>query len=345
MSKAGDLRFAVIGLGFGANHARVLTEIRGVRLAAICDPDSVRLQTVAGSTGAAAYNDYRTMFREQGLDAVVVAVPAHLHEEVATAAISAGCAVLVEKPLAPSLEEGRRLVQRAWDAGVLLVPGHIERFNPAVRELALRLRAGEIGRVQQLTARRMGPMVLGTRNVNVIHDSALHDINVMRYVLGAEVEHVYAEARSDLALSVEDSLLGVLRFEGDAASTGALGTLDVNWLASHRLRDLTVRGEKGIFELDYARQSLTLDVGPSSLGRPGTRGWSTSDEGAQDVESVITIEPQEPLRVELEAFVHALRSGEAPLVAAQDALAALAICDALTLSARTGQRVSPQRVV
>ncbi len=236
------------------------------------------------------------MFREQGLDAVVVAVPA--------ASARRGGHSRDRAPAAPCWSRSRWHPRwrrgGGWcsghgDAGVLLVPGHIERFNPAVRELALRLRAGEIGRVLQLTARRMGPMVLGTRDVNVIHDSALHDIDVMRYVLGAEVEHVYAEARSDLALSVEDSLLGVLRFEGDAASTGALGTLDVNWLASHRLRDLTVQGEKGIFELDYARQSLTLDVGPSSLGRPGTRGWSTSDEGAQDVESVITIEPQEPL--------------------------------------------------
>ncbi len=343
MSNAPDLRFAVVGLGFGANHARVLSELEGVTLAAVCDPDPIRIESAVRVTGAASYPDFATMFAHVELDAVVVAVPAHLHEEVATAAIDAGCAVLVEKPLAPSLAEGRRIVRKAAAAGVTLMPGHIERFNPAVQELTRRVQAGEVGRVLQITARRMGPMVVGTRDVNVIHDSALHDIDVMRLVLGSEVEHVYAEARADLGLSVEDSLLGVLRFEASAGATGALGTLDVNWLASHRLRDITVRGEKGIFALDYARQTLTLDIGPSTHGRPGTRGWSTSDEG-HDVDAQIAIEPKEPLRAELEAFARCLHDKAPPPVSAHDALVAVSICDALTASARSGERVVPQRV-
>jgi predicted dehydrogenase len=186
MNTARELSFGVIGLGFGANHARVLSELPGVRLVAVCDPDKARLETAARSRETASYADHEEMLCKEKLDAVIVAVPAGLHEKVATAAIAAGCAVLVEKPLAPTLTEGMRLVETAAAAGVALMPGHIERFNPAVQELARRVQAGEIGRVLHLTARRMGAIVVRAQDVNVVHDSALHDIDVMRYVLGAK---------------------------------------------------------------------------------------------------------------------------------------------------------------
>jgi predicted dehydrogenase len=127
MSK--ELAFGVIGLGFGAVHARVLGEMEGVRLAAICDSDPQRLATVARGRTVTAYQDYGQMLRDEPLDAVVVAVPIRLHEKVALAVIEAGKALLVEKPLAGSFEEGRRIVDAATQRGVVLTSGHIERFG------------------------------------------------------------------------------------------------------------------------------------------------------------------------------------------------------------------------
>src|SRR4051812_47412531 len=103
MTAAGrEISIAVVGLGFGANHARVLDAMPGVRLAALCDANAQRLEDAARGRAAHAYTDLRTMLREERLDAVVVAVPPRLHETVALSVIAAGCAVLVEKPLAPS---------------------------------------------------------------------------------------------------------------------------------------------------------------------------------------------------------------------------------------------------
>jgi predicted dehydrogenase len=144
-----ELAFGIVGLGFGAVHARVLGEMEGVRLAAICDMDPQRLATVARGRTVNTYQDYEAMLRDEPLDAVVVAVPIRLHEQVAMAVIDAGKALLVEKPLAPSLEEGRRIAAAASKRGVVLTSGHIERFNPAVQELTRRLRQGEAGRVLQ----------------------------------------------------------------------------------------------------------------------------------------------------------------------------------------------------
>jgi predicted dehydrogenase len=341
MTSKRELAFGVVGLGFGANHARVLNQLPGVRLAAVCDPDETRLEAATSGRDARPYRDHETMLRQEPLDAVVVAVPARLHEPVALAALAAGCAVLVEKPLAPSLAEGVRIVKAATDAGLGLMPGHIERFNPAVQELARRVQAGEIGRVLQLTARRMGAIVVRAQDVNVIHDSAIHDIDIMRYLLGAEVERVFAEARSDLSMPFEDSVTALLRFAPTSAAAGATATLDVNWLAPQRLRDLTVRGTEGLFILDYAAQTLELLPAHAPLQRAGARGWQRSPGGGEVIH--IAVEPREPLLQELRAFAAAVRDGTPLPITAGDGLAALAVCDALTQSARSGQPVAPSQ--
>ncbi len=332
------LAVGVVGLGFGANHARVLSSLPGAHLAAVCDTRAERLE--ASSYGAARYDDVAAMLRDERLDAVVVAAPAHLHAPLALAAIEAGCAVLVEKPLATSYEEGAALVSAAAAAGVPLMPGHIERFNPALRELARRVREGEIGRVLQLTARRMGAIRFPPTDVNVVHDSAIHDIDAMRFVLGCEVEEAYAVAQRGVVMAVEDAISGLLRFEADAGAPGAIASLEVNWLSPRRVRDLTVLGETGMFVLRYAAQSLELYRTPARSGP--VQGWSLGGDKGKPAET-IAIEPREQLVEELTAFLDAVRRHEPMPVSAEDGLAALAIADALTQSARTGRPVTPAR--
>jgi predicted dehydrogenase len=326
---SGDLRVGVVGLGFGANHARILGETPGVCLAAVADSDPARHAAFA-APGVAAYADHVSMLAAERLGAVVVAVPARHHVPVACAAIEAGCAVLVEKPLAPSYAGARRLVDAAAAAGVLLMPGHIERFNPAVVELARRVHAGEVGRVLQIAARRMSATRAGPHgsrlpptDVNVVHDSAIHDIDAARYILGLEVESVFGAAQSGVVTAAEDSISAVLRF----GTGGPVAGLEVNWLAPRRVRDLTVLGERGMFLLDYSAQSLALYRTP----------------GAPPEEIPVTTRDQ--LEAELGAFVAAVRDGAPPPVTAGDGLAAVAIADAITRSARTGKPVSVREVV
>lgn len=341
MSDQKPLAVGVVGLGFGANHARVLSRLQGVRLAAVCDTHEERLSDVARTYGSGAYKRYETMLQDEELDAVVVATPARLHEPVAQAAIAAGCAVLVEKPLAPTLAEGLRLAKAAAAAGVLLMPGHIERFNPALRALRERVLAGEIGRVVQLSARRTGAIRVPPADVNAAHDSALHDIDAMRFVLdGAECEQAFAGAQTGLVTPLENAIAGILRFE-PAGGLAPVGILEVNWLSPRRLRDLSVLGENGLLVLDYAAQTLERFAAPESRSGPVV-GWSLSRPGSAGLGASISIEPREQLVLELQGFVDAVR-GRAPLeVTCEDALAALSIADALTTSARTGKSLRPQ---
>ena len=320
-----DLRVGVIGLGFGANHARILRDMPGVCLAAVADPDPAR-RAEAQTSETAAYDSYAAMFDTERLDAAVVAVPARLHVEVALAAIDAGCSVLVEKPLAPSAAEAGRIAAAARRAGVALMPGHIERFNPALVELARRVQAGEIGRVLQATARRMSKTRAGEHgsrlppsDVNVVHDSAIHDIDAVRHVLGLEVESVYAAAQTGIVTTGEDAINATLHFAGAPASP--IAALEVSWLSPRRLRDLTVIGENGMFVLDYAAQALSL----------------YRDAGEPPAE--IAIVRHDQLQAELRAFVAALHDGGPMPVTVEDGVIAVAVADAITLSARSGRPV------
>ena len=336
-----ELVAGVAGLGFGANHARVLEELHGVRLAAVCDLDEARLTAVARERNAATYSDFDVMLRQEKLDVLVIAVPEKLHAPFALKVIEAGCAVLVEKPLATSYEEGAKLVQAASAAGVPLMAGHIERFNPAVQELRRRVQAGQAGEVLHLAARRTAPMRMRTQDVNVVHDSAVHDIDAMRYVLGCEVDRVYAQGRRDVLQPFEDSIAGVLRFATHGGS-GPVGSLEVNWLSPLRIRELTVLGTKGIFVLDYAAQTLEFHAAAARPAGAG-REWSTEASRLRDPRAQIPIERREQLVAELEAFTGAVREGAPMPVSGEDALQTLAVADALTLSARTGQAVTVRR--
>ena len=337
-----DIAVGVVGLGFGANHARVLQELPGVRLAAVCDKDEARLAVATRGRETHAYGEFAAMLRDEPLDAVVIAAPEKLHVPFAKAAIATGCAVLVEKPLATSYVEGLELVQAAAAAGVALMPGHIERFNPAVQELRRLVQQGQIGAVLHLAARRTAPMRERAQDVNVIHDSALHDIDAMRFVLGCEVESVFAMAQSGVRMPFEDSVAGVLRFAAEGEDTGAVGSLEVNWLSPLRIRELTVLGTKGIFVLDYAAQ--TLEFHQAATRPPGApRDWSTEASRLRDPNAQIPVQRREQLAQELSAFVEAVR-GKGPMpVTGEDALHTLAVADALTESARTGQPVMVRR--
>ncbi len=346
MSGQRELRIAVVGLGFGANHARVLSELPGVKLAAVCDLDEARLSTATRGRDAKPYTDYRRLFAEEPLDAAIIAVPARLHETVALAAIGAGCAVLVEKPLAPTFEEGRRLATAATAAGVPLMAGHIERFNPAVRELVRRVRAGEAGRILQINARRLAYFAERSRDVDVgvVHDLALHEIDLMLLLLGTTVERAYAETWTGVRTPFDDSLSGLLRFQAGAdGAPGAVGSLEVNWLSPRKVRELTVLGERGYFFVDYQKQTLAFQAAQALRDDPAAAEADLVKIAGAEPGPVVSIpiEPREPLAQELSAFLTALRDSAPMPVTGDKALAALAVAHALTESARTGLPVAP----
>jgi len=318
------VRVAVIGAGaMGANHARVFTELPDAELVAVCDIDDARLRQVPREPATRLYHDLNELLAEEQPDGVSIAVPTRRHVDGALACIERAVPLLVEKPLAADVEEAERLRAAAEAAGVPLMVGYVERFNPAVQELKRRIDAGELGRVIEASARRVGPFFPRERDVGVAHDLATHDIDVLRWLLGREVEQVQAETQRGIRTPHEDALAGVLRFEG-----GVVASLEVNWLSPVKVRELTLLGERGMFAVDYLRQELRWYAGRA--GEPSQQEpESTALPGAGEA----------PLRAELSAFLRVAHGDEPPPVTAADGIAALRVADALVAAAARGAPV------
>jgi predicted dehydrogenase len=330
------LKVAVIGAGsMGMNHLRVLKDFseEQVQLVGVAEAAEPVLQNAVKRFHLAGFADYRKMVEETRPDLVAVVVPTHLHFDVAYYLLDRGINVLLEKPMTSTLQEATILIQMAQARGVKIAVGHVERFNPAIIELRRRLVAGEIGQIFQIHARRLGPFPPRIRDVGVTLDLATHDVDIMRYLTNSEVERAYAETQQRIHATHEDLLLGVLRF-----SNNIIGVLDVNWLTPTKVRELTVTGEKGMFLVNYLTQDIYFyenDYAPTSWD--ALRSMTGVSEGTM---MRFKVHKAEPLRLEYEDVIKAIREDSQPTVTGEDGLAVLEIIYRLMESTRTASSVA-----
>jgi UDP-N-acetylglucosamine 3-dehydrogenase len=332
------LRVAVVGAGsMGKNHARVLQTLPAAELVAVIDSDLATARGVTRLHGGKAHTSLADAL-ESPIDAAIVAVPTQHHFETTKALLAAGVHVLVEKPIAATVEEARTLGEIARREKRVLAVGHVERFNPAIQLLAKKLAEGALGRVIEVRARRVGPFPARIRDVGVALDLGTHDLDVMRFVVGADVTRVYAETKRAIHTSREDLVSALLRFDNDV-----VGVLEVNWLTPTKVRELTVTGERGMFHVDYLTQDLyfyeNADAAPIGWTEMSMlRGVS---EGSM---TKLLVRKVEPLRTELETFLAAAESGDvSKIVSPEDGTRALELATAVTEAADREAPVNVRR--
>ncbi len=325
------LNAAVIGVGsMGANHARVYARMASTNLVAIADVDQEVCERVARTYKAKAYSDYREMLEHEHVDVVSIAVPTHLHCQVSLDTMAAGIHSFVEKPLADSIANSRIMIDGSHRQEVVLAVGHIERYNPAVIALKQRLATGQLGKIYQIHARRIGPFPPRVQDVGVVFDLATHELNVMEYLANAGIRTIAAEVRRTLQNDHEDLVSGIVRFENDI-----VGVLDINWLTPTKIRQLSILGEKGLFLVNYLTQELWFYENRSAADK-----WEGLATAGVSEGSVIKYELErvEPLRAELEAFVDAVLHGYNGLVNGEEGLRAVYLAEQL-LRASSEHRV------
>lgn len=330
------LQGAVIGLGaMGSLHARVLASLPDVELVAAIDPDAGRREaTAAAHPRTAVHATLDDALAAHPLDVAAVAVPVEHLPAVGHAALARGLHVLLEKPTAPDEEQALALAADAEERGLVLSVGHVERFNPAVQLLKRKLQERVIGRVVQMQARRLSPFPNRDGMHGAALDLATHDIDVMRYLTGSEVQRVYAETEQRVHERGEDLLCATLRFED-----GTTGLLEVNWITPAKVRQLSVTGEHGMLTVDYLSQELCFYEHPTRATR-----WDALARirGGGEGDMVrYAVERREPLRMEWEAFLDAVRGGGAPPVSARDGAAALSTARAIRRAGSTHEVVVP----
>ena len=320
------LRVGVAGVGvMGSNHARVLAELPGVKLVGIADPDRQRRDFVAGKLGCAAFDDVSELIAD-GIDAVSIAAPTHLHRDIATECIARGLHVLVEKPIAPTVEEGRAIVAAARRAGVTLMVGHVERFNPAVESIK---RAIKDQYILSIAITRVGPFPPRMSNVGVVIDLAVHDIDLIRWFTDSEIVEIQPQTSSAIA---EREDIALLQFR---TASGVLAHINTNWLTPFKARTIHIATRDKYLIGDL----LTLQV---------TECFGFQPDGSYSMRH-LSVGYAEPLRSELVAFVGAIRTGQSPAVTGDEAVASLEIAirclDTRSASSTVPQRKGPRRVV
>lgn len=306
------VRVGVIGAGrMGSNHLRIYAGLKGAELVGVVDADAERARAAAARHGCRAFASVQEMAGE--IDAATIAVPSSLHGEVAGPLLEAGVHCLVEKPLATTEAECEALIHAADAAGAVLLVGHVERFNPVVRQLG-EILGGSV--VHAIDVRRMSALSARITDVDVVADLMIHDIDVVLSLLGTDVTDVFAHGVRSAAGTGHDYVTATLMF-----ASGSLATLTASRITHNKIREVNVTADVGYVTANYLNQELLIHSQARTTGSAGD-GVGTTYVLDLAIERVL-IRPEEPLDVEIRHFVDCIRHATAPLVSGRDALNAM----------------------
>ena len=310
-----QLRVAVIGTGFwGKNQARVFSQLHQTKLMCVCDANPKTASTIGSQFNVEHTTDLNSVLSRRDIDAVTICTPTVTHRDVATRALEAGKHVLVEKPMTNTAAEANELLSLAKKKELRIMPGHIERFNPAVTYLKSQVDEGALGNIMLLVARRVGRWPERIGDVGVVRDTAIHDIDLARYIFADEVSAVYAQLGS-LRHSKEDYAEIMLQF-----SKGGTAFIDANWLTPKKTRTMVVTGSDATAELDYITQQVSIESSERTV-TPNLDG-------------------KEPLTLELTHFAESILNESPFSVNGIDGLRAVEICEAVLTSGTAGRTMT-----
>jgi predicted dehydrogenase len=323
------IRVAVIGAGaFGKNHARVYHDLQkageAVELVGIVDTDSVRAKALAAQFGTKAFANLNELLQAGSVQAASVSVPTTLHLPVAKQAMQAGLDVLIEKPIAASLAEADELVRTAKETGRVAQVGHLERFNPAVRATYPLITHPMFFEVHRLSV--FGPRAL---DVDVVLDLMIHDLDIVLSFVDSPIREIRAVGLPILSSKVD---IANVRIEFES---GCVANLTASRVSTERVRKLRFFQPRQYISVDYTRQDLLVfsvseHAGMDALARmqnaaAGTLSGAAILAGAGVNMSKPQVNPEEPLKAELQSFLGAVRARTKPLVSLEDGRAALRV--------------------
>ena len=303
-----NMRAGVAGAGsMGRNHARIYSLLDGVELTAVYDADRARAEAVVAEFGGKAVDTLEDL--AACCDLASVAVPTVAHREVGCFLLEKGVHVLIEKPIAATVEDAQALVDasRKWER--LLAVGHVERFNPVLKQLE-----GRLAKPRFIEAHRLSPFPNRSMDIGVILDLMIHDLEVILHLVKSPVVGIDAVGVSVLT-STEDIANARLRFEN-----GCVANVTASRISPERMRKIRVFQEDCYLSLDYQQQEGQM--------------YAKVDTGISKFD--VEIEKGEPLMGELRSFVDAVARGETPAVTGQQGLAALELALKVTELARLG---------
>jgi predicted dehydrogenase len=323
---------AVVGLGYwGPNLVRVLFERNDVQVRWMCDQDPARTERLSRRyPGVNTTHSIDDVLADPLVDAVVLATPVNTHFELARRCMQAGKHVFVEKPLAASTSQAIELIDFATEQGLVLTCGHTFLYSPAVRAVKALIDSGEIGDIYFVSASRVN-LGLHQRDVSVIWDLGPHDFSILLYWLGCPPSTIRATGRDSIVPGIADVAFVTMEF-----SSGVIANVELSWLAPSKLRRTVIVGSKKmvVYEDGSTEPIKVFDRGveykdPETFGE-----WQLSYRSG-DIMSP-NLPSSEPLALQAEAFVDAIRLGTPPECSLQVALDVVRLAEAADHSLDTG---------
>lgn len=300
MPKKGTMRkikVAVIGVGnLGSIHARIFAGLDNVTLVAVVDSDGKKAKKIARSLRCGHFTDYRKVF---GLvDAASIVVPTNLHHAIARDFLQEKLHLLVEKPFTNTVKEADGLLQLAKVKNLVLQVGHVERFNAAI--LAIQKLPGE---PKFIECHRLGPFAARVKDVGVVLDLMIHDIDIILAMVNSTVKSIEAVGVSVLT-DHEDIANARINFQN-----GAVANITASRITPKSMRKIRLFQENAYISLDYEAQTASI----------------YQKENGKIIRTRLNIKKEQPLQKELQAFIHCIREEKAPLVSGEQGRDALAI--------------------
>ncbi|MDH7508189.1 MAG: Gfo/Idh/MocA family oxidoreductase [Methanomassiliicoccales archaeon] len=321
------IRTGVIGVGYmGQNHARIYSEIS--ELVGIYDVDTEHSRAVARRFGTQAFEKIDDLIRRA--EALSICAPTAEHFHLALMAIKAGKSVLLEKPFTGDSKKASLLANEAEKQSIVLAGGFVERFNPVVSAAKEALEVGRFGKLISISSRRVSSFPSRIRDVGVIMDLAIHDIDVIRYITSSEISEVFGMGGKFANDKFEDYVNLLLELE-----CGVTGHVETNWLTPMKVRKVSMTCSKGYVQLDYIDQVLEVSSSEIKEIDPGNLFQVPLEFDVRR----ISLKKEEPLKRELQDFLAAVRSSGKPAVRAEDAIMDLKVCEAAIQSVREKRKI------
>ncbi len=302
------MKIGVVGVGaIGKNHARIYSESDSAQLAAILDSDGEAAREVAGQYGGQVVDSLEEFC--QLVDAASIATPTKTHRLVGETLLGAGKHVLIEKPIADSADDAKALVRMAAESNCILQVGHIERFNPVLGEIEQRLTDPRF-----IEVHRLSPFPNRSIDIGVVLDLMIHDLEIVLHLVKSEVERIDAVGVPVLTAR-EDIANARIRFK-----SGCVANITSSRISPEKMRKLRVFQGDSYLSLDYQQQE-------------GELYWK---EGMEIKKLPVSVEKEEPLKKELEAFIDCAIAGRQPAVSGREATAALELAIEITQLIESG---------
>ncbi len=301
-----QIKAAVIGVGnMGKNHVRTYANMQEVELVGISDLNAELGESLAQEFDTKYLEDYLTMIKNEKPEIVSICVPTNLHYKVAKDCIENGVNILLEKPICNNIEEAKKLIELANNAGIKLLVGHIERFNPAVRKVKEMVEKGELGKVTSIMTRRVGGFPPQIKDANIAVDLAIHDIDIINYILGETPQEICVNKQKNHIEKREDSVEIFMKY------SQASGYCQANWITPVKIRKLNITGSEGYLEMDYINQQIEFYKSNYEKFKEEIAGFSDYIlKFSEPDKIIISVAKKEPLKEEILHLIKMIQEGK-----------------------------------